>query len=166
MIQVKENLISFCYIRLPRLPLEMWNGNILRKILKPVGKLCKLDPNSEELYKALFARVCLEVDISKLLKMKIQYIRSGLVYDCLVDYENITTIFYGYGSQNHKFDACSLNSKSMAFRIERLQEQLQTEGLHSHIDNGKSKTQEAKWIFRPRRKQSSTTQQGKSSIKN
>lgn len=104
-------------IRLPRLPLEMWNGNILRKILKPVGKLCKLDPNSEELYKALFARVCLEVDISKLLKMKIQYIRSGLVYDCLVDYENITTIFYGYGSQNHKFDACSLNSKSMAFEL-------------------------------------------------
>lgn len=98
----------------------MWNENNLRKILKPIGKLCKVDPNSEELSKGLFARVCLEVDISKPLKMKIQYSPCGWDYGCLVDYENITTFCYGCGSQNHKFDACSFNSKSMASRIEGL----------------------------------------------
>lgn len=64
----------------------MWNENILKKILKPLGKLC-VDPNSEETSKGLFSRVCHVMDILKPLKMKIQFIRSSLVYDCLVDYE-------------------------------------------------------------------------------
>lgn len=48
----------------------MWKENILRAILKRIGKLCKVEPNSEEIFKGLFTRVCLEVDFSKLLKMK------------------------------------------------------------------------------------------------
>lgn len=131
----------------------MWNENILRKILKPVGKLCKVDPNSEELSKSLFARVRLEMDISKPLKMKIKYIHCGSVYECLVDYENIISICYGCGSENHKFDACSFNSKSMAIRIERVHESSQMEDSQGHQVNGMTNTQEAEWIeVKPKRK--------------
>lgn len=50
----KENLYSvLLWVPLPRLPLELWNENILRTILKLVGKLSKLDPNSDEISKGL-----------------------------------------------------------------------------------------------------------------
>lgn len=42
---MRENLHSaVSWVRLPRLPLEMWNENILGAIFKPVGRLCK-DPS-------------------------------------------------------------------------------------------------------------------------
>lgn len=40
---------------LPRLPLELWDGLILRKILKPIGKMYKVDAKSKEISKGLFA---------------------------------------------------------------------------------------------------------------
>lgn len=51
-----------------RIPLEMSNEKILHNILKPIGRLCKVDPNPEEISKGSFTSVCLEVDISKPLK--------------------------------------------------------------------------------------------------
>lgn len=43
--------------------------------------------------------------------MEIMYRRDGSLHTCLLDYENITNICYGCGSQYHKFDSCVLNSK-------------------------------------------------------
>lgn len=117
---VKENHLSvLLWIRLPRLPLEMWNENILSKILKPIGRLIKLDPNFEEISKGLFVRVCLEVDVSKPLKMNKSFMDDS-IYECFIDYENITNVCYGCGSDYHKFDTCYLNSKSVSFKVERL----------------------------------------------
>lgn len=49
---MRENLHSaVSWVRLPRLPLEMWNENILGAIFKPVGRLCKVGPNSKEISK-------------------------------------------------------------------------------------------------------------------
>lgn len=88
---VKENHLSvLLWIRLPRLPLEMWNENILSKILKPIGRLIKLDPNFEEISKGLFVRVCLEVDVSKPLKMNKSFMDDS-IYECFIDYKTITT---------------------------------------------------------------------------
>lgn len=96
----------------------MWNENMLRTILKPVGRLCKVDLNSEEISKGLFARDYLEVDIGKPLK-KLKYIRGGHLYECIIGYENITNICYGCGSQTHEFDPCSCNIKSMVFQAKK-----------------------------------------------
>lgn len=65
------------------------------------------------------------MDVSKPLKIKIKYLRDGSLYKCFIDYENITNICYGWGSHNHKFDICSLNSKSVSFKVERLQDEPQ-----------------------------------------
>lgn len=77
----------------------MSNEKILWNILKPIGCLCKIDPNSEEISKGLLSRVCLEVDVSRPLKSKVKYIRNATLYECLIDYENITSICYGCCSQ-------------------------------------------------------------------
>lgn len=61
--------------------MEMWNEIVLRHILSPISKLYKVDCNSEEVSKGFFARVCVDVDISKPLKRKIKYVREGSLYD-------------------------------------------------------------------------------------
>lgn len=65
---VNDNLISvLLWVRLPRL-LEFWSEPILRKVLRPIGKVIQVDVNSEEGSKGLFAQVSMEIDISKPLK--------------------------------------------------------------------------------------------------
>lgn len=81
-----------------------------------------MDHKSEEVSKGLFARICIEVDVSKPLKRKLKYFYVGSIHECLLDYENITNICFRCGSQSHKFDTCSLKSKSIAIRIEKFQE--------------------------------------------
>lgn len=75
---VKESLSTVLLsVRLPKLPQELWNEKILGLIVKPVGnKVYKVDSNSEEISKGLFARVCMGVHITKL-KKRINY-RDGV----------------------------------------------------------------------------------------
>lgn len=49
-----------------------------------------MDHKSEEVSKGLFARICIEVDVSKPLKRKLKYFYVGSIHECLLDYENIT----------------------------------------------------------------------------
>lgn len=60
------------------------------KFLNPLAVLSSY-PNSEEVSKLLFVRVCLEVDASKSLRMKIKYFRNDSIYECFIDYKTITT---------------------------------------------------------------------------
>lgn len=54
---------------------------------------------------------------------------------CLLDYENITDICYGFGIQDHKFDTCVLNSKNICFIIENVQVVPQVAGnISPHLD--------------------------------
>lgn len=63
---IKENILFvLLWVRLPCLPLEMWNEKILSHILKHIVRVFKLDPNSEEVSEGLFVKVCLEVNVSK-----------------------------------------------------------------------------------------------------
>lgn len=114
------------WIRFPRLPNEMWNEIVLRHILSLIGKLYKVYHNSEEFSKGLFARVCVEVDITRSLKRKINYVQEGILYEHLLDYENITSICFGCGSQSYRFNFCTFTSKNVAFKVEKLQRYLKS----------------------------------------
>lgn len=65
----------------------------------------------------------MEVDVSKPLKWNLSMLEMVWFIVCIIDDENITNICYGCGSQKHKFDFCKLNTKSVSFRIKKLQEQ-------------------------------------------
>lgn len=94
------------------LQVELWDENILRKLLKQIGRVIKIDVDSEEVSKGRFARVCVEVDISKPLKMDIKYKRGNSIKSALIDYENFPDICYGCGQRDHKFENCPLYPKS------------------------------------------------------
>lgn len=69
--------------------------------------------------KGLFARVCVEVHISKPLKRKINILEMDVV-ECLLDYKNYSNFCSGSGSQSHRSDFCMFNSKSIIFKVEKL----------------------------------------------
>lgn len=80
------------------------------------------------------------------LKRKIKYIHDGDCYDCLLDFENITSICFGCGSQSHKFDTCMLNSKCISLKLEKFQEISQVdETLGFHMES-KTEIQDADWV--------------------
>lgn len=81
---------------------------ILRKLLKQIGKVIKIDIDSEEVTKGRFARVYVEVDMSKPLKMELKYKRGNDIKLALIDYENLINVCYGCGQQDHKLENCPL----------------------------------------------------------
>lgn len=119
---------------------------MLRHILTPIGWLYKVDHRSEEVCKGLFARVCVELDISKPFKLKIKYIRDGILYECFLDYENITNICHGCGSQAHKFDSYVFKSKHLVFKVKNLQEMLQVDDSFVLKMEGKTTSHDAEWV--------------------
>lgn len=69
---VTEKLVlTFLWVRIPRLPLEVWSESGSEKIVRPMGKIYKIDTNTEVIAKGLFTRVCLAVDISKPLRKRL-----------------------------------------------------------------------------------------------
>lgn len=96
LIQLRRDFTLPSLGSLPRLHLEFWSKLALEKILKPVGKIYKIDVNSEVISRGLFVWECIEVDISKPLKMEIKYNRGGVLLTSLLGYEEITDICYGW----------------------------------------------------------------------
>lgn len=69
----KESITSaIIWVCLSGLPVKLWCESILKKLLKQIRKVIKIDIDSEEVPKGRFARICMEVDISKALKMEIK----------------------------------------------------------------------------------------------
>lgn len=89
----KESIKSIIiWMRLPGLPVELWGEPILRKLLKPIGNVIKIDIDSQEVSKGRISRVCVEVDIFKPLNMELKYKRGNIIKSVLIDYENLTDI--------------------------------------------------------------------------
>lgn len=109
------NRLSFGFC-LPGLPLELWGESYFSKLLKQIGKVIKIDIDSEDVSKGRFARVCFEVDTSKPLKMEIKYKRGNNIKSALIDYEKITGICYCCGLQDHKFEKSLLFPKSFSIK--------------------------------------------------
>ncbi|KAL4391613.1 hypothetical protein AHAS_Ahas03G0262600 [Arachis hypogaea] len=72
------------WIRLPGLAIEYYNRPILEKIRNIVGRTIKVDTNTAEVSRHKFARICVEVDLEKLLVS--QYQINGR-YVLIIGYE-------------------------------------------------------------------------------
>ncbi|KAL4390845.1 hypothetical protein AHAS_Ahas03G0185800 [Arachis hypogaea] len=92
------------WIRLPGLPIELYNGKILRKIGDLIGRTCKIDYNTSHLCRGKFARLCVEVDLTKPLLGR--YMVNGNVYQ--VEYEGIHQICFTCGKADHEQKHCAI----------------------------------------------------------
>lgn len=91
----------------------------------------------------------MEVDVSKPLKRTLKYVLDGVCHECLLDYENITIICFGCGSQSQKFDTCRFNSRNIALKLENFQELSQADESQDLFNENKMETWDANWVEVP-----------------
>ncbi|CAN1149421.1 hypothetical protein LINPERHAP2_LOCUS17012, partial [Linum perenne] len=90
------------WVRLPGIPLEYYDATILRIIGDRIGKTVRLDHTTLEGSRGNFARICVEVDLSKPLLSKYRLRRPIR----RVEYEGLHTICYVCGCYGHGQGEC------------------------------------------------------------
>ncbi|CAN1796756.1 hypothetical protein LINPERHAP1_LOCUS21014 [Linum perenne] len=90
------------WVRLSKLPIHYFNNVAVTRIGNYIGKTILLDLATSAGARARYARVCIEVDLTKPLLGK--YIIDNRVYR--VEYESLENICFSYGVYGHKGDRC------------------------------------------------------------
>ncbi|CAN0846263.1 hypothetical protein LINGRAHAP2_LOCUS4370 [Linum grandiflorum] len=91
---------TMAWVQLPDLPIEYYNPVAVKRIASYIGKPVRVDRATEVGARGKFARVCVEVDLTKPLLSK--YMLEGVKY--LISYEglpNLCTECGRYGSPTH-----------------------------------------------------------------
>ncbi|CAN1132975.1 hypothetical protein LINPERHAP2_LOCUS7379 [Linum perenne] len=93
------------WVRLPKLPIHYFNQVAVSMIGNFIGRTVRLDLATSKGARARYARLCVEVDLSKPLLGK--YIIEDRVH--LIEYESLEDICFGCGFYGHKLGSCTLN---------------------------------------------------------
>ncbi|XP_016480566.1 uncharacterized protein LOC107801708 [Nicotiana tabacum] len=107
-MNAKQNY-SAVWIRLPQLPTEFYDGQILQKIGGAIGKLLKVDACTSSPLRGRYARLCIELPMEEPVK-KFIYIDS---HRQLIHYEADNFLCKTCGRLGHKTTSC-LYEKSPA----------------------------------------------------
>ncbi|CAN1149425.1 hypothetical protein LINPERHAP2_LOCUS17012 [Linum perenne] len=99
---VGDHYVVIVWVRLPGIPLEYYDATILRIIGDRIGKTVRLDHTTLEGSRGNFARICVEVDLSKPLLSKYRLRRPIR----RVEYEGLHTICYVCGCYGHGQGEC------------------------------------------------------------
>ncbi|XP_031124226.1 uncharacterized protein LOC116026940 [Ipomoea triloba] len=95
------------WIRFPCLPSEYFDRQFLLRVGEKVGRPINIDTATSLVSRASFARVCVEVDITKPLLAK--FTLKNRVRPIV--YEGLHLICFKCGMYGHSVDGCSLNRK-------------------------------------------------------
>ncbi|KAJ8768519.1 hypothetical protein K2173_022615 [Erythroxylum novogranatense] len=158
------------WVRFPELPVMYYHENVFRELASSIGTPFRVDVNTSYATHGQFARICVEVDLSKLLVGKLWF--DGRCYK--VVYEGLDTICFSCGIYGHSPPACPFATPTTSSLLpiptqgEVQQEPpLQPSGIDGtdHVSDVTSPTQRfGEWMVvarRPRRPHSrshSTTQ--------
>ncbi|XP_019199070.1 PREDICTED: uncharacterized protein LOC109192823 [Ipomoea nil] len=91
------------WVRFPDIPIEYFDDEFLKKIGKTVGRPVKIDTATSLASKGKFARICLEIDISKPLESK--FVLNFEEWP--IEYEGIHSICFSCGRYGHRTEQCS-----------------------------------------------------------
>ncbi|CAN1131001.1 hypothetical protein LINPERHAP2_LOCUS6156 [Linum perenne] len=102
--QPEETFLSTLrvWVRLPGIPFEYFDNTILKLIGDRIGKTVRIDHTTLEGTRGNFARICVEVDLSKPLLSKYRLRRRVR----RIEYEGLHTICFNCGCYGHKDEAC------------------------------------------------------------
>ncbi|CAN1763200.1 hypothetical protein LINPERHAP1_LOCUS8726 [Linum perenne] len=90
------------WVRLPKLPIHYFNNVAVTRIGNYIGKTVRLDLATTEGTRARYARVCVELDLTKPLLGK--YIIDNRILR--IEYESLENICFTCGTYGHKLDRC------------------------------------------------------------
>lgn len=99
-------LTSAVWVRFPELPVELYDKILLQKMGAKIGTLLKIDVQTENNVKGRFARLCVQVDLSKPLTA---WVKVGK-HRQQVAYEGVSSICFHCGVVGHKLQDCPQTS--------------------------------------------------------
>ncbi|CAN1145596.1 hypothetical protein LINPERHAP2_LOCUS14763 [Linum perenne] len=91
------------WVRLPCIPFEYFDRKILQLIGDRIGKTVRIDHTTLEGSRGNFARICVEVDLSKPMLSKYRLRRRVR----RIEYEGLHIICFNCGCYGHKVEACT-----------------------------------------------------------
>ncbi|CAN1342533.1 hypothetical protein LINPERPRIM_LOCUS39487 [Linum perenne] len=108
----EETLLSTLrvWVRLPGIPFEYFDNTILKLIGDRIGRTVRIDHTTLEGTRGNFARICVEVDLSKPLLSKYRLRRRVR----RIEYEGLHTICFNCGCYGHKDEACKQAPEEVA----------------------------------------------------
>ncbi|KAL8171346.1 hypothetical protein V2J09_023150 [Rumex salicifolius] len=99
-----DTIQSICaWVRISILQFVFYNEGVIRNIVSYIGRPVRVDRNTSNIVRGGFARVCVELDLSKRLQGAI-LVNGKMV---LLEYEGLGEICIGCGKQGHLVQNCS-----------------------------------------------------------
>ncbi|XP_019160127.1 PREDICTED: uncharacterized protein LOC109156749 [Ipomoea nil] len=143
------------WARIPCLPAEYYNYIFLRKLGNKVGRTIRVDQATSQVSRGMFARICVEVDITKPLISKFKYEEKVR----FVAYEGIHMICFSCGIYGHAADGCPSKTRTSPAGAAASDGNVQAE--HVPVAQSESRNQGVKvgeepfgvWMIAPGRKQ-------------
>ncbi|CAI0502330.1 unnamed protein product [Linum tenue] len=96
---------TLAWLQLPDLPIELYHPEAVLRIASRAGRPIRLDRATETGARAKFARVCVEIDLTKPLLSKFKVV--GLEYE--IKYEGLHNVCFQCGRYGHSQANCSSN---------------------------------------------------------
>ena len=96
------------WIKITRLPLELWEEDTSKQLLHNVGQFIKVDDITLNRSKGKFARVCINIDITKPLRgsLFIPVPNQSRPLEVPISYEGLHEVCAMCGSDAHELEAC------------------------------------------------------------
>lgn len=104
--------IAAIFVQIHNLPVEFWDGESLETISALFGRLLKIDDFTLSLSRSKYAKICIEVDLAKLLKQGFWIGDKEHRVFVVVLYERLPTFSYKYGIVGHGSKNCSRRSSA------------------------------------------------------
>lgn len=104
------------WIQLHNLPVEFWEGETLEAIANQFGTLLKVDEFTAALTRSKFARICVDVDLSKPLSRGFWIGDDHHRVFVIVLYERLPTFCYSCGLIGHGTNSCNSSATPGAAR--------------------------------------------------
>ncbi|KAL7202773.1 hypothetical protein ACSBR1_034273 [Camellia fascicularis] len=92
------------WVRFPQLPIEYYNEKVLYHIAKVIGRPLKVDLNTAMSIRGRYARVCVEVDLTKPLVSRFAIGK----YSYTIEYEHLHYFCFACGKVGHRKEYCNV----------------------------------------------------------
>ncbi|XP_061340020.1 uncharacterized protein LOC133286601 [Gastrolobium bilobum] len=95
------------WVRLPSFPMEYVQTKLIKQIGDWLGEFIRVDAATNTLHRGRFARLCVELDLSK--PLQAEYKLDGRIKR--VEYEGLHLICFGCGQYGHRMETCPTVSR-------------------------------------------------------